>query len=200
MSQRESLPVEWGSLFNWTLMSMAGLVIGTAVLRFIFSITVGLLGGGLVGKAVEGAVIGLAIGLAQQFSLPPQITRGNEWAVASIIGWAIGRTGWRLGWSLLGIGGFAFNAALPAGIAGLVAGLLQWLILRRQVDQAGWWILANTAGWAIGLWVGHSSGGLLTLLISGAVAGLITGATLLWLIQQSQRRTIAKIQETAPNL
>lgn len=35
-------------------------------------------------------------------------------------------------------------------LAGAVIGLMQWLVLRRQLTSAGWWILASTIGWLVG--------------------------------------------------
>ena len=35
-------------------------------------------------------------------------------------------------------------------LGGVVAGLLQWLMRRRHVTRAGWWVLASTVGWALG--------------------------------------------------
>ena len=32
---------------------------------------------------------------------------------------------------------------------GTVLGIMQWLILRRKVYQAGWWILANTVAYIV---------------------------------------------------
>jgi len=39
----------------------------------------------------------------------------------------------------------------PVGLAvvGTVVGMAQWFVLRRYVAQAGWWIAASTASWAV---------------------------------------------------
>lgn len=51
------------------------------------------------------------------------------------------------------------NARAP--IIGLLAGsaavgLLQWLVLRRQVNSFAWWILATIGSWSIGVLIGVS--------------------------------------------
>ncbi len=35
-------------------------------------------------------------------------------------------------------------------LSGAVVGILLWLVLRRYVQQAGWWVLAVIAGWVLG--------------------------------------------------
>ena len=67
------------------------------------------------------------------------------------------------------------------GLIGLVAGVLQWLVLRQTVARAGWWVLASTVGWVAGIPIGEMVGwnGL------GAVYGAITGAVLVGLLRQS---------------
>jgi hypothetical protein len=34
-------------------------------------------------------------------------------------------------------------------LMGLSIGLGQWLLLRRRLNRAGWWIVANVAGWGL---------------------------------------------------
>jgi hypothetical protein len=75
-------------------------------------------------------------------------------------------------------------------------GILQWLILRRRVPRARWWLLANLLGSlvaAIALPIVAALGdadnwgpGVLAFgLVFGAGNGAITGAALIWLLRQS---------------
>ena len=41
---------------------------------------------------------------------------------------------------------------------GTTAGLMQWLVLRQQLRQAGWWLLASTVGWLVAIPVGDLAG------------------------------------------
>ncbi len=63
---------------------------------------------------------------------------------------------------------------------GAAIGLLQWLVLRNQIPEVTWWILATGAGWAIAraaaVWLHYLRG---TGLVIGAVLGLFQGP-LLW--------------------
>lgn len=81
---------------------------------------------------------------------------GILWMLLNTIGWPIGYlVGFALasiitediiGSGVLGeiLSGISFGAAL-----GSVVGLMQWLVLRRQISLAGWWILASAAGLAV---------------------------------------------------
>ena len=67
--------------------------------------------------------------------------------------------GWRfwLQWMLASILGFAVGAAMANAVSdlifttlfGAVGGFMQWLVLRRQIAGAGWWVLGSTLGFAI---------------------------------------------------
>ena len=68
------------------------------------------------------------------------------------IGWGL----W-LQWMLASILGFAMGAAMGNAVTdwiftavfGAGGGSMQWLVLRRQIAAAGWWVLASTLGFAI---------------------------------------------------
>ena len=102
------------------------------------------------------------------------------WVLASTVGWAVG-----------GFGGWAVVGSLPRGIigdgtvvvvvGGFVLGALQWLVLRRQVARAGWWVVASIAAMAV-------VGVLVVALDEGAVVaggGLVVGV-LQWLVLRRQ--------------
>jgi hypothetical protein len=183
MTPQDKTPTS-GILFNWVLMNIAGLVIGTAARTYVFQLIFGLVGGGLWGKVVEGAVIGLAVGLAQQFGVPPEIPRSKWWPLAAIIGWGVG---WSIGWSNpWGLGG-RDTFGLIAAIAGTLAGLLQWwFILRHHFRLALAWVPASGLGWAAGVATGMTLRGSFGWPLAGLVAGLITGGCLVWLLQQAR--------------
>jgi hypothetical protein len=74
------------------------------------------------------------------------------------------------------------GVVILGAVFGLVSGTLQWLILRRKLPRAGWWLLANLLGSLVGNW------GLAIMmfgLVFGAGNGAITGAALVWLLRQS---------------
>ena len=86
------------------------------------------------------------------------------------------------------------NAGDLVGI--FLIGITQWIILRRQVSRAGWWVLTIPVGWAVGLvvlgvikeavglTVDLTVGLTVTFAVGGAVIGAITGAVLVRLVRQ----------------
>jgi len=173
-----------------------------------------------VGMAVIGAIfraIGGSVGVMQWLVLRWQIPRAGWWVLPSIVGWTVGAAvGMYLGDTasqalvndVVGdtegndLAGQAtwFGVAFGATI-GTAVGLMQWLVLRRQVSWAGWWILANIIAWSLALGIGVGSVALSTLVIDddlmalmvllvgvpvvAAVPGAITGIVLVRLLRQS---------------
>ena len=100
----------------------------------------------------------------------------------------------------VGSAGVAF-VAISVALFGLGGGMLQWLILRRKVAHAGWWLVASCLGCLIGILdfpfvialgeAGKWTQAILTFgLVFGAGYGAITGATMVWLLRQSPASNI----------
>lgn len=89
---------------------------------------------------------------------------------------------------------------LVGGLAGLVLGLTQWLMLRRQVTESHRWILGSTLGLGLGLAAGAIVADLLLgtvghplwfgalLLVAGTVAGGFTAASVVRFAAMSRTR------------
>jgi hypothetical protein len=70
------------------------------------------------------------------------------------------------------------NTGFIAGVvSGLTTGISQWLILRRAVTWAGWWIVINFVGWSTGM------GFLPGIFLTGVIAGAVTGLALVLLLR-----------------
>ncbi|MFC2043041.1 hypothetical protein ACFLUA_02695 [Chloroflexota bacterium] len=94
--------------------------------------------------------------------------------------------------SLAAVVGYTMVVAL----GGAVTGMLQRPVLRGQVSRSGWWVLASTVGWGLGMAVFEIVqyaegafgielfGWLFGLLFGGAVLGAVTGGALVWLLRQ----------------
>ena len=126
------------------------------------------------------------------FVFPPLVwlfTSGLQYALLCRflpkIGWWILATG--LGWALL-VASFYLAAqildrnslTLPTNasvfvLVGTSIGLIQWILLRRRLPQAAWWILASALGWGmIGLVVGPTFTNPLEILSIGFFPSLTT--------------------------
>ena len=106
--------------------------------------------------------------------------------------------GWLLGIAVVYLGYAIWPVALNANSVwsamriGAVTGLAQWLVLRRWVPRAGWWVLASVLGWGlVRLIAGEVFTSLLELLIIGAVPAAVTGLALWWLLTHLPQHEIA---------
>jgi hypothetical protein len=79
----------------------------------------------------------------------------------------------------------------PLIVVAASAGVAQWLVLRRQVSKAGWWVLVSLTGWVVGIamtWADvQALDALPTLVALGAAAGALSWITivpLVWLLRQ----------------
>jgi hypothetical protein len=154
--------------------------------------------------AFEGAVVGYAQWRVLRVPLPGLAAR--PWVVATVVGALVAWTLGMLPTTLMGMGGEAGTepavsdavqlllAAALGLLAGPVLGVPQWLVLRRFVPRAGWWIAANAVAWAGGMPVIFLAAGSLpaspstglvvaTVLAACAAAGAVVGAVHgLWLL------------------
>lgn len=165
---------------------------------------------------VLGAVEGAVVGIAQWSVLKLRVrVAPGSWIGATAIGAIIA---WLLGMvpsTLVALGAPNEVAAPPepsmglilamAGMMGLVLGVIlalpQWLVLRRALPDAGWWIPANSAAWLVGMPVIFLGVGLLgedsaagtvvavvaaTLGLAGSLVGAVHGMVLIRLINRSR--------------
>jgi hypothetical protein len=93
-------------------------------------------------------IVGLLTGLLQYGLLRRYLPHMGSWVVATIVGWLLGVfliliPGW-LNWT-----NSLFNLDLAFIVMGLSIGVGQWLLLRRRLLRAGWWIGANVVSWGV---------------------------------------------------
>lgn len=92
--------------------------------------------------------------------------------LAGIILWKLGINRADLGWAQ---GGSIVAETLIFLFSGALIGLFQYPLLRRNYNKAGLWVLACTIGWGFVP--------IVIVVFGGLVLGLITGATLIWILQ-----------------
>ena len=122
-------------------------------------------------------------GVADRMDVGPRSWRGwlkgwrlwLWWVLANTVGFAVGGSvGTAVGLGLSS--GPMVRGYVAVTVAGIAAGVLQWLVLRRQVARAGWWAVTGPVGAAVitvvGLVVGFAVG-----VVGGAAKGLDAGLT-----------------------
>jgi hypothetical protein len=155
-----------------------GLVVGGAQWRVLRRPFPHLGAGAWVGATVAGAVVAWALGMLPSTLMDmdgaaqgPPISDGVQYLLAAGMGLALGP----------------------------VLGIPQWLVLRRHVPRAGWWVPANAVAWAAGMPVIFAVAGgvpaglpvlalaalvLGTLTLAGAIVGAMHGVVLVRLLGQ----------------
>lgn len=179
---------EFGLWLGWTLATAGGMLIG-----FLLTIPlVNLLDLGFA-RIIVPIVAGILIGFAQWFVLRQYLTVSSDWVLEGGTGWAVG---YALGLLLIeSLSSTAFAGIAAYVLFGVIVALVQWQDLRREIPSKLTWVLANSVGWAAGLWASQLALGLFfddpviepvvsTIVIavaSGLVAGAITGIALVWI-------------------
>jgi hypothetical protein len=155
--ENERTSIEWGTWFQWVLATTVGWVAGWVL-------------AGEVG-------IGIGVGITQWLVLRQLVRQAGWWIWASTVGWF-------MGWALVVTGiilpagsGEGLTSVIAGAVLGAAMGIAQWLVLRRLVYQAGWWVFASTIAWTVALT------GLLGRTVVGTVAGALTGFMLDWLLR-----------------
>lgn len=132
-------------------------------------------------------IAGLLIGLSQYGLLRRFLPHMGWWVVATIGGWLLGVfliliPGW-LSWTSP-----LFSLDLVFIVMGLSIGVGQWLLLRRCLLHAGWWIGANVVGWGLlALIQEGNSFDQFILFLFGLLPACATAVMLALLMNQAQR-------------
>jgi len=141
--------------------------------------------------ALFGAFIGAGLGIGQWLVLRSEVSGMNGWIPASIIA---GAAGLAAGFAIFVP--FVDDETVPevlvglmfGAILGLALGIGQSLILRRQMGQAGWWVLFSTVALAAGMGVGLPLGGegreVISLGSMALVIAAVSGIGMVWLLRQ----------------
>ncbi len=215
--------VGWRFGLRWVLLTAAGWVIGLP-LGFVFVAVAGWIIGvhedsdsiifklGLDNAAAFVCIVAV-VSLMQWLALRRVVRRAGFWVPATIIGFTISSS---IHSVVCYVWGYPDNLdhflstavwAMAFVAGGILAGVLQHRILRRQVCHSAWWVPASAVGWGlsvIGLEIGSGIGRgkilstmpfaqrLLTAFgnlidvvgLASVLLGIVTGGTLIWLLRQ----------------
>jgi len=185
---------EFGHWLAWTLPTALGMLIGYLPLAFL----VGSLDLG-VARVIVPIISGILLGLSQWLVLRPYISKSYDWILYNAAGWVVGFT--------LGLFVVQLLSKTPVGMLlgfvffGVIVAVFQYPVLRREIPHLGTWILANVIGWTLGAYLSQLAAGvffqnsvpttftsvLVTVGITGLVAGAITALALIWIVRQPDR-------------
>ncbi len=158
MADAEAKSMDWALWFYWIMATTLGWLVG--VLLF---------------NGIPLVISGVAIAAFQWSVLYKRIQKSWRWLVFSALAWIAGYIVYIL--LMPGQSNILFGPFL-----GFVLGIVQWLILRTELEWSGWWIPISILAWMTGLTV---MPGLLT---SGALPGALTGLALVILFRYSSMK------------
>ena len=157
MSHTISESMDWQLWFYWIKATTLGWLIGNIFFQGLPTI-----------------ISGVIIAAMQSFVLFKRIQKAWRWVILSFLGW--------IGGYILVIIFFPRMNFLIGPVVGGAVGIMQWLLLRNEVDWAAWWILISLIAWTTGLVIVPG------LLSSGALPGALTGLVLVILFRFSPVR------------
>ncbi len=191
---------EWYFFPGWVLLSTLSFFLAGVITWIIVGQVVNVIGGRVMinGRShitedwlagyVFVPLLGVATGLLQYLLLRRYLPRMGWWIAVTILGVLLVPV---IGYMSTFLPGRFLNGNSNGSVfmmIALMAGLLsfmQWLILRRRVPHAIWWIPATIAGWlAVRLVTGEGTIGPLDIVPFTVLPAIVTGITLGLLINQ----------------
>jgi len=150
------LSFDWAILFYWMMATTSGWLFGWLLL-----------------PAIALVAAGVGVGVVQTLVLYRRLPRAWRWILATAIGWVVGL-------SIATLVVPPWLGLLSGALAGATTGIAQWVVLRRHVHWAGWWIPLSALAWATGMSLAPASGlvELPPIVLSGVLASLPTGIAL----------------------
>jgi hypothetical protein len=185
---------EFGLWLSWTLATAVGMLIGflpSLLLVNVLDIQ--------WARVIVPLLAGFLIGLAQWAVLRNYLLNSHDWILAAGTSWAVG---YALGLLLINVfAGSVLGGFLGYVLFGAIVAIMQWPILRREIPHLWMWILANVIGWTAGFYISQAALNLFfndptippvtstsfLAVVSGLVAGAITGMALVLIVRQPER-------------
>lgn len=182
--------------FGWTIATALGMIIGYLPLALV----AGSLDLGLV-RVLVPILSGFLLGIAQWLVLRAYVVSSQDWIINHSGGWVVG---YALGLTVVQLlSKTPFGTLLGFIAFGAIVGLFQWPVLRREVPHLFPWLLANILGWTLGAYLSQLAAGLLfqnslpttlssvlvSVGITGFVAGAIIAIALIWIVRQPDQIT-----------
>jgi hypothetical protein len=193
LTKTKKHPFDWKFGFFWTLVTILGLVLGIVISLLVISAIskIANTDEDTIGIFIILPSIGFSVGFLQWLKLRRRVSWASMWIWVTAAGWmisiplALSLYSW-----LQSISASTFvdvwGKTIQATMIAILIGVIQWLLLRRHISRAGWWIFANLIGWnAASLLAGAGAMvGVLDSIPMGISVGAVTGLALAWLLQQ----------------
>ena len=197
--------VGWGFWLQWAVASTLAFSLNASAIG-VMAMVLGDTASVSIGFALYGAtmaVVAFLPGFLQWVILRQWVPRAGWWVLVSGVGSFLGFLATALGMSLaIGVAGGEAGSAyvmfpgfgVAFAYAGALVGTIQWIVLRKWVPRAGWWVLISSVSWAVaGLAYLLLTSLLLTRCsypaipfggaVSGALSGGINGLGIVWLLR-----------------
>ena len=187
MTVASNRKAKWSFWRRWTAAYVLALTAGLFVFinswyvtSFIAAFVVGDKAALYVGSVFSGAAGGAAFGFTHWYIWHGRTAGAKQWTLLNAAAWAVG----------LPLFTFVANMihAIPAGLVlGCAIGGIQWLLLRKQFDYAGVWVVMSMLVWMIGWEVAKVPYG---MLLSIAIIGTISGLVMMWLLEHPKQQIV----------
>jgi hypothetical protein len=185
---------------GWTLATTAGMLAGFIPPALLFdALDLGL------ARVLVPILAGLFVGFFQWLVLRQYLVDSQDWIFSGGAAWAAGYAAGLL--VVEAMRGTGFLGGLLAYILfGIIIGVFQWPVLRREIPNIVPWVLANVVGWGLGALISQfvvyslvaeadiaASAGYQAITsgaatgLTGLVAGAITGLAFVWIVRQPER-------------
>ena len=183
---------EFGLWLGWTLATAVGMLIGflpSLLLVNVLDLP--------LSRVIVPLLAGFLIGLAQWAVLRNFVVNSHDWILAAGTSWAVG---YAVGLFLINIlAGTSLSGLIGFALFGAIIALIQYPIFRREIPHLSYWIIANVIGWTAGFYLSQASLNVFfsnvpainpvvstsfVAVITGLVAGAITGLALVWIVRQ----------------
>lgn len=191
MANKSNSESPWALLVTWILANLLGWAIGLAMGALLTQLasTFSWFNEDRGFAYTTLLSLGICVGTAQWFVLKRYQPRAWRWIIATILGYLLGSAIITIENALqLGRVGL-WDDVLLFVLMGTALGVSQWWILRQSFQQAWLWVLMNAAGFLVFLIAvtnpaGNLSGLIFFGAVLGAVAAVLSGIALIWLVRQ----------------
>jgi hypothetical protein len=188
----------WRFLPLWTVATGVGFAIGGPVSSIVPEYV-----SGDLGNILGYGVMSLAIAMPQWLVLHSKVNHAYWWLLATTLGGLVGGpASMKIAWDLsIHYEEVVDLFTMFAILRGTTTGIAQWIFLRTQIPQAGWWVIATSIAWYASLTIGFNLAKKVAFITPSAMLGvcygLITGIAMFLLLRMKNQDSDQSITSSA---